>query len=385
MNKRIFTIFASVLISLLIVLSASCEEKEFELSVKTHKDSELCGDDILFSASRHVYGFNPVTMDLKLHLELNTYVSQPVMNDDGSFYLGDQGQDIGYFGNWIFAFTNRGELKKQAAAIPNIDKIINLPEAVVASSMCLFGEKMKMGYTVIDKDNMSREVLNTNLDSFIPHSGDQWTFGNKIYIFTSANNYSEVPAPVKFFTIDTGDFSESEKTEDFVDGTLSQKMFAYTLCDDKIITSYGTEFVVEKYDIATKTLTGRINLGDYVPELRKALDEQTEEEKALGVIDYCTADPTVCDGMLYLFCKKYESDDESLFMQSMIVIDMSSFTFKKIINLEKAGEYGQNDLFFMNKSCPDALFFYEDTVKYCDVFKYSTDNGKLVNSLRINK
>lgn len=361
------------------VFFTSCkEDNPFVLSVDVEKKVNSYDGLWMLSHGTNIYGIDPASMEVKAKIKLNTFVSQPVVDSDGTMYVGDEGTDIGYFGNWIFSFNKNCSLKKQISAIPNISQIVCADSFVFADSLCMYGEQGKMGYAIIDKAEEKRTELNTNLDFWIAHSGKQWIYDNKIYLGIAHRVVDGGFIPITFYTLDTTTRELSTGMNDFTVPGGSQEQFYYTLAGGSLITSYGEQFMLRKYDLATKQKTGEVNAASYVAGLQAALDAQTEEEKEGGVISCKMMCPVVCNGKLYVFC--VTANKELSALQGMLVLDVDTFAYEKFVTLEKMEEEFLYAPFYMLESCPDAVFFSFGE----NALKFSLTDGSLLVATPLN-
>src|SRR5574344_1182420 len=233
-------IVVAILLSSLVVLSCK-DDETFTLAVTPVKTAASYDGLLMVAYGKNIYGFAPDSLAVEVELKLNTFVTRPVVDSDGTMYVGDQGTEIGSYGNYRFSFNKDCSLKNQISAIPNISNIVCTNSFVIMDSNCFYDDPYCMGYAIVDTATETRTQLNTALTYYLTHSGNQWIYNNKLYVGTayrSGKGNTNV-YPISFFTINATTGEKSDAMSDFTVASGNQEKFFYTLDCGTLITLYG--------------------------------------------------------------------------------------------------------------------------------------------------
>ena len=376
-------IVVAILLSSLFVLSCK-DDETFTLSVTPEKTAASYDGLLMVAHGKNIYGFAPDSLAVEVELKLNTFISRPVVDSDGTMYVGDQGTEIGSYGNYLFSFNKDGSLKNQISAIPNISNIVCTNSFVFMDSNCFYGDAYCMGYAIVDKATETRTQLNTDLTYYLTHSGSQWIYNNKIYVGTayrSGKGNTNV-YPISFFTINATTGEKSDAMSDFTVASGNQEKFFYTLDGGTLITLYGNQYVFRKYNLDTNELVATLSVASDVPALQTGLNSMTAEDVSSGLYRYQITSPVVCGRKLYAFCVNtaYSKNAGCPSFQCIIVIDLDTFTFEKYVSLARTGEYDLASPFYTADAEPNSVYFIHEN----NFEKYSLADGTCTASTAVS-
>jgi hypothetical protein len=348
-----------------IYLNSCKDHYGFALEVTPVKAADSYDGLLMFTKGKNVFGINPATMEKKVELHLNTFVSQPVIDSDGTMYLGDQGAELGDFGNYLFHFNKNGTLDKQIYTLGNTSNIICTDSFVLADSNCAY-EGTYLGYSIVSKQRQKEVSRYLKLDWSMCNSGTQWIYDGKIFIGTGYREVGEKVRPVSFFTVDAATYTRSDPISDFTVASGNQKKFEYVLDGGALLTLYGFEYMLREYDLSTFKLLKEVSLADATSEL----------SGTAGTEEYCMESMKVVNDEILILCR---TESGTAALQKIIVVDKDSLTVKKCVALSPFDSYKLTGPFYAIDSLQNYVFFITDTM----LLKYSLSDGAVAGTLAI--
>ena len=315
-------IFVAVFI---LSIFTSCNEN-FRVKVIQNDGTPL--SKLLFvSYCQNVYGIDYENLDCHVHLKLNTFTSQPLVYNNQIFF-GDNGTDIGKWGNSVFVLDSSFKFKTQIESVPNIYRLSVYDNYLIASSACYFGGDVQTGlqggFSLIDLSDLKNILIYEKLPGMLNNSGNCYGYKNNLYLSTSSEKFIENSNKISRFSLDN--FEISEVT------SLTEQEFQTEYSPEAVINknhlwvSYFECPIIDVFYLGTNEKIKRIDLRKYFTEFKDECITSPEKN------NFWFNHSFVHDDVYYIdACKRYgnETDGNYIFL-----IDSNSFELIRILPID---------------------------------------------------
>lgn len=345
--KKLMKFLIILILSLLLTSCAFFSDPNFR--VKVLENSGESWDNLAFFVYvGNIYGYDRDTMELKVYLEINHFVSEPLIVNNMMF-LGDQGAGSTWGGH-VFVIDKDYRLKKSIECLDLIDDFHLYKNTLVADSSRFYGGGCGISFIDIDSLTLRKDYIKLSGMPF--NVSTNCGYDNKIYIASAYDPYSK-PVNITIFDEDTLDVIET--TDRYQKDYIPPEMSEILIYENQLWVFSIKENKINVFNLDNDEQLALIDVHSSMN-----LDDENE---------YRFVRPFVKDGKVYSSILRMWSAD---IYSYMLCFNADSFELENIMELPVNGNTIEGE-FLTFDSHPDYIFFNDGL----DIYKYNVTTGQV--------
>ncbi len=346
-----------------------------ELKVAVKQLDAAYDQVLLLSTGKSVVGYDPRSLERRIRLDFDTYITCGDTDAEGRLYLGDQGARIGDFGQRLYILDRKGRLAASATALPSPSFVAHLDGKVYADTNIVF-EGQRGGLNIFDARSLELLYTTTELAGY---SGDNRPILYKGRVFLGV--IGENGRSNRLYIINP-DSLESRESEKLFDKRFPSAVYSSAAAGGKLFIVYSFARAVAVFSLDADdpgdAPLAYIDLREEAGLWELAADKEYFGDPADGYPDYFVSTPQVSGDSLYLFVANgIVTVGEPL--RAIIEIDIKSLKVKRSVRLTAGGlAPSAGKLRFVSEG---KAFIYD--IGFLSVFDLT--NGKLVDIIDLSR